>query len=239
MNMNYGLIGKGLSHSYSKRLFEERFAAHGHGYELISLNEIAELGMAVDQYALSGFNVTIPYKQQIIPLLDGLSDEAKTIGAVNVVVMAGKQMVGYNTDAVAFKETIEEALESHHKKVLVLGNGGASKAVVWALNQLDLEVKVATHEDIALRQEQLAKEPFDVLVNATPVGMFPKVEDCVWSYVESFDEHTLVYDLVYNPTPTMLMKKAQERGAKVMDGMQMLKRQAELSWQIWGLLSKA
>lgn len=230
---HYGLIGRKLGHSWSKRLFEERFSKDQHDYGLIEIERMADLGEVIESKGLAGFNVTIPYKQQILPLLDGLTPEAQEIGAVNAVLVQGRQLIGHNTDGTAFMETLEPMLQPQHRQALVLGEGGASKAVVWALRKLGIAFETASHRMIEQQQESLASQPFDILVNATPAGMFPDCASTPFLHPEVLGPRHLVYDLIYNPEATLLLQQAQSRGAQTCNGMPMLRRQAELSWEFW------
>lgn len=233
---HYALIGKHLGHSWSQRWFEAMFAREGlkgHAYTLHEMSSLDRLREWVAEEHICGFNVTIPYKQAILPMLDALSPEADAIGAVNCVVVSGKRLVGHNTDAPAFAHTL--AQKNPGTAALILGTGGAARAVAFALETLGIKHQLVSRHPSgdAIGYTEAASRPrgFDILVNATPVGMWPNVDATPWPYeTKGF---RLVYDLIYNPSPTLLMQQAAAAGVTVMDGLAMLHRQAELSWQLW------
>lgn len=233
---HYALIGRKLGHSWSQRWFEERFVREGLKDCTYCLHEMASLdGLRqwVAEEHIGGFNVTIPYKQTILPLLDALAPEAEAIGAVNCVVASGGRLTGHNTDAPAFRQTFEST--DVEGAALILGTGGAAQAVAYALKELGRDYRLVSRKPTgaAIGYEEAAarRHEFSILVNATPVGMWPDVEVSPWPCgLEGF---RLVYDLVYNPSPTLLLRQAAAAGAKTVDGLAMLHRQAELSWQLW------
>ena len=191
---------------------------------------------------LKGLNVTIPYKQKVISYLDYISPEARAIGAVNVIRVEhkGNQIIlkGYNSDVIGFTQSIEPMLESFHKKALVLGTGGAAKAINFGLKSLGLEtVFVSRYErpGTVLYKSLTADDikEYNVIVNCTPCGMFPHTNECPNLPYEAMDSHTLLYDLIYNPDETMFMHKGRERGATVKNGLEMLLLQAFASWEFW------
>lgn len=241
----YGLIGFPLGHSFSKDFFNEKFAnenidAEYINFEIPSADHLKEV--LASNPELKGLNVTLPYKEQVIPMLDSLSDDAKAIGAVNVIRIAkkGKKTVlkGYNSDVVGFMQSIEPLLEPCHRKALILGTGGASKAVNYGLKKLGLETLfvsrtkkegMITYGDItpALLDE------YKVIVNCTPVGMYPHFEECPILPYAAMDKHILLYDLIYNPDETMFLQKGREMGAVTKNGLEMLLLQAFTSWEFW------
>ena len=191
---------------------------------------------------LNVLNVTIPYKQKVMEYLDSISPEARAIGAVNVirVTHVGNEikLKGFNSDVIGFTQSIEPMLEECHKKALILGTGGASKAIDYGLKSLGLETvfvsryrrpETICYEDVT---PEVIKE-YNVIVNCTPLGMFPKTEECPNLPYEAMDEHTILYDLIYNPDETLFMKKGAERGANVKNGLEMLLLQAFASWEFW------
>jgi shikimate dehydrogenase len=191
---------------------------------------------------LKGLNVTIPYKQKVMEYLDYISPEARAIGAVNVirVIHEGKNTIlkGYNSDVIGFTQSIEPMLEEYHKKALILGTGGASKAINYGLKSLGLETIFVSryrrpgticYEDIT---PEVVKE-YNVIVNCTPLGMYPKTEECPFLPYEAMDEKNILYDLIYNPDETLFMKKGAEHGANVKNGLEMLLLQAFASWEFW------
>ena len=232
------MIGKKLGHSLSQELFEAQgFKDARYGlYEMESLDGLRQW---VEQENINGFNVTIPYKQEIIPLLDAVDDTAAEIGAVNCVSVENGRLVGHNTDAPAFMATF---VEPFHGTALLLGTGGAARAVAYALRQLSVDyVFVSRHPEAATMKPVIGYDEitpdYSMIINATPVGMYPDIESTPIN-LSPFTSHLspcLVYDLIYNPSPTLLMRQAEALGARVKNGLEMLKSQAELSWQIWGL----
>ena len=241
----YGIIGHPLGHSFSPGFFNEKFQnehidAIYEKYDLPQIEALPEV-LAMNP-ELRGLNVTIPYKQQVMPYLDDLSDEAREIGAVNVIRVShegGKlHMKGYNSDVIGFTRSIEPLIEKHHKKALILGTGGASKAVEYGLRSLGLEtLKVSRYErDDTIQYEKITPDvihEYNVIVNCTPVGMYPHTEECPTLPYAAMDSHTLLYDLIYNPDETLFMKRGRENGAIVKNGLEMLLLQAYASWEFW------
>ena len=241
----YGLIGYPLGHSFSISYFNQKFQDEGIDavYENFEIPTIDALTEVLDTNPnLRGLNVTIPYKEKVIPFLDSVSPEARAIGAVNVirVTHVGNEikLKGFNSDVIGFTQSIEPMLEDCHKKALILGTGGASKAIDYGLKSLGLETvfvsryrrpETICYEDIT---PEVIKE-YNVIVNCTPLGMFPKTEECPALPYEAMDEHTILYDLIYNPDETLFMKKGAERGANVKNGLEMLLLQAFASWEFW------
>ena len=242
----YGLIGYPLGHSFSISYFNQKFKDEDIDavYENFEIPSIDLLPEVLDSNPnLKGLNVTIPYKQKVIPFLDSISPEARAIGAVNVikVVHEGKnvKLKGYNSDVIGFTQSIEPMLDAKwHKKALILGTGGASKAINYGLRNLGLEtVFVSRYERPNTIQyksitPEVVKE-YNVIVNCTPVGMFPKTDACPDLPYEAMDSHTILYDLIYNPDTTLFMEKGMERGADVKNGLEMLLLQAFASWEFW------
>lgn len=241
----YGLIGYPLGHSFSIGYFNEKFDnesinARYINFEIPSIEDFIEV---IDSNPeLRGLNVTIPYKEQVIPYLDSLSPEATAIGAVNVIRVTHKgkktQLKGFNSDVIGFTRSIEPLLERHHKKALILGTGGASKAIDYGLRSLGLETKFVsrTKRDGILCYEDITADiiqEYNVIVNCTPLGMYPNVDSCPKLPYEAMDSHTLLYDLLYNPDETLFMTKGREQGAVVKNGLEMLLLQAFASWEFW------
>lgn len=241
----YGIIGHPLGHSFSPGFFNEKFRNESIDavYEMFDLPQIeAVIEVLTSNPELRGLNVTIPYKQQIMQYLDELSDEAREIGAVNVVRISHEngemRMKGYNSDVIGFTRSIEPLLEKYHKKTLILGTGGASKAVEYGLRKLGLEtVKVSRYERTdTIQYEKVTADvvrEYNVIVNCTPTGMYPNTEECPLLPYEAMDSHTLLYDLIYNPDETLFMKKGREHGAVTKNGLEMLLLQAYASWEFW------
>lgn len=239
----YGLIGYPLSHSFSKGFFAEKFSREdiqGCLYENFPLENIGLFPQIWQQHTeLKGINVTIPYKQEVIPYLDALSDAVKEIGAVNCIRLeANGQLRGFNTDVIGFRRSLEPLLQPQHKKALVLGTGGAAKAVKYVLKELNipfLEVS-RTASEAAIAYEQLTDELMEqhtLVINTTPLGMYPKVDTAPPIPYEAITPHHLLYDLVYNPAIPLFLEKGAARGATIKNGHEMLILQAEASWEIW------
>lgn len=234
----FGLIGKSLGHSFSKTFFGKYFIENDiqATYENFELQEIKEFESLND---LSGANVTIPYKEEIIPFLDELSDEAKAIGAVNVVQFVDGKRIGHNTDAFGFHQSIKPFLTNKHERALILGTGGASKAVAHVLNGLGIDVLYISREPKGAKQfgydeinENMVKA-CKLIVNCTPIGTFPNVEECIsLPYHAMTDEHLSV-DLIYNPTKTKFLEQSELNGASILNGETMLVQQALKAFQIW------
>ena len=241
----YGLIGYPLGHSFSIGYHNQRFADEGINAKYINF-EIASIEQLMEVISqnpeLKGLNVTIPYKEKVMEYLDYISPEARAIGAVNVirVIHEGSKIVmrGYNSDVIGFTQSIEPMLEKHHKKALVLGTGGASKAVAYGLKSLGIEsVFVSRYERPGtIQYESITPEvvqEYNVIVNCTPLGMFPKIDTCPALPYDALDEHNILYDLIYNPDETLFMKRGAARGAAVKNGLELLLLQAFASWEFW------
>ena len=241
----YGLIGYPLGHSFSRGYFTDFFSREGidatyKNFELPHIEALAEVLQA--EGTLQGFNVTIPYKQQVFAFLDELSDAARAIGAVNVVKVTrhneGLHLKGYNTDYIGFTDSIRPHLKPHHTHALILGTGGASKAVDYALRQLGLETQYVsrTAREGLITYEELTPElmtQYTVIVNTTPLGMHPKVDECPpLDYALLTPQH-LLYDVVYNPAKTLFLQRGEEAGAATCNGMDMLIGQAKAAWRTW------
>ena len=241
----YGIIGYPLGHSFSPGFFNEKFRNEGIDavYEMYELSQIDLLPEIIaSNPELCGLNVTIPYKQQIMQYLDELSEEAREIGAVNVVKVThnGKNvhLKGFNSDVIGFSRSIEPLLEKHHKKALILGTGGAAQAIDYGLKQLGLEtIKVSRYErPDTIQYDKITPDvikEYKVIINCTPIGMYPNTEECPNLPYEAMDSQHLLYDLIYNPDATLFMKKGMERGAVVKNGLEMLLLQAYASWEFW------
>ena len=242
----YGLIGFPLGHSFSKDFFNQKFQSEkiDATYLNFEIPDIKELtNVLKDNPELRGLNVTIPYKEQIIPYLDDLDEDARAIGAVNVIkftkgFFGAKKLVGYNSDIVGFKRSIEPLLNESHRKALILGTGGASKAVFQGLKQLGIGATLVSRkpkEHCITYQEITPKvmEQYTVIVNTTPLGMFPNVHACPDIPYDLLTPNHLLYDLLYNPDETLFMQKGKERGAVVKNGLEMLLLQAFAAWEIW------
>lgn len=241
----YGLIGYPLGHSFSISYFNEKFEneninAKYINFEIPTIDELPEI--LASNPELKGLNVTIPYKEKVIPFLDSVSPEARAIGAVNVIRIEHRGnntiLKGYNSDVIGFTKSIEPLLERFHKKALILGTGGASKAINYGLKSLGLEtVFVSRYERPGTIQYEkitpdIIKE-YNVIINCTPCGMYPHIDECPLLPYEAMDNKNLLYDLLYNPDQTLFMKKGAEHGATVKNGLEMLLLQAFASWEFW------
>ena len=237
----YGLIGMPLTQSFSKKYFTEKFEKEnisGAVYELFPLEHISSFSKLLQtQPQLKGLNVTIPYKEQVIPFLQELSDEAREMGAVNCIKKSQAGLKGFNTDAPAFKDSLLALLQPHHQKALVLGTGGAAKAVVYVLKSLGIEYQLVSRDSRkGLTYDALTKDVLEghlLIINTTPLGSFPKIDTAPPIPYELLTRQQYLYDLVYNPAETLFLQKGKERGASIKNGYEMLVGQAELSWKIW------
>ncbi len=241
----YGLIGYPLGHSFSIGYFNEKFENEGIdakyiNFEIPDIKDFPEI--LASNTDLKGLNVTIPYKEKVIDYLDSLSPEAKAIGAVNVIRVTHKGgkivLKGFNSDVIGFTKSIEPILESYHKKALILGTGGASKAIDYGLKSLGLETLFASRSNKpnAIQYKDITADTvkeYNVIVNCTPLGMYPHTDSCPQLPYEAMDNHTLLYDLIYNPDETLFMKKGLEHGATAKNGLEMLLLQAFASWEFW------
>ena len=246
----YGLIGYPLGHSFSMGYFNEKFKneAINAVYENFEIPDIQDITTVIGSNPdLAGFNVTIPYKEKVMDYLDYIAPEAAEIGAVNVVKVThnGERAVlkGFNSDVVGFVNSIKPLLRPLHKKALVLGTGGASKAVEYGLRKLGLEtIKVSrTEKDNTITYGQVTPEllsEYKVIVNCTPCGMAPHFDECPNLPYDSIDDSFLLYDLIYNPEETLFLRKGKEKDATVKNGLEMLHLQADAAWEMWHDLPK-
>lgn len=243
-----GLIGFPLSHSFSKKYYLEKFIQEGIqdiDYDLYPLPSIEDFkDLYTNDINLYGVNVTIPYKQEVIPFLNELSEEAKEMSAVNCIQikrMEGQSapyLKGFNTDAYGFTESLKPLLKSHHKKALILGNGGATKAVVYSLQQLGIEFRIVSRkaDQHQYAYDQLTEDiikQYPLIINCSPVGTYPNVDECPNIPYEGITQEHLLYDLIYNPEETMFLAKGKAQGAAIKNGFEMLILQAEKNWEIW------
>ncbi len=237
----YGLIGLSLKHSFSKKYFDDKFkneSIFDCSYELIEVSSIENIHDIVHQSNLNGFNVTIPYKQNILPFCDVLSPEAKMIGAVNCIKIVDNKYIGYNTDYIGFLAGLPKNIDYNGQLAIIFGTGGASKAVHYALQSLKMEIvkissskkrNVLSYHDVNPELIKSAK----ILVNCTPLGTFPNIEEAIEIPYYSIHSEQVCYDLVYNPPLTKFLKFCQNQGAFCINGKRMLEVQAEASWEIW------
>ena len=236
----FGLVGRSLGHSFSKPFFEKLFIAQSidASYENIEIQTIDEC-ISIFERQFSGLNVTIPYKEQIIPFLDELTNEAEKIGAVNTIQFKHGKRIGHNTDAYGFHNSIKPFLTNQHERALIFGTGGASKAVEFVLKSLGVDVIFISrtpkgencfdYNEINERMISACK----LLVNCTPVGTFPSVNEAITLPYDALTKDHLVVDLVYNPAKTKFLEKAEYNGAMILNGESMLRHQALKAWEIW------
>ncbi len=238
----YGLLGKTLKHSFSKSYFTQKFATENRSdyrYENFELETINQLPQLIEQHSeLCGLNVTIPYKEEVIPFLDVQNEIVQKIKACNCIKITNGKLHGFNTDVIGFKLSLEKGLQPQHQKALVLGTGGAAKAVHYALELLGIDFTIVsrTKKEGILSYEDLNKEIMQehlLIINTSPVGMFPKVDEAPQIPYEFITSNHYLFDLVYNPEKTLFLQKGEERGALICNGYEMLVLQAEESWRIW------
>lgn len=243
----FGLIGFPLGHSFSKAYFSEKFKKENIRdcqYDNYPLEDISSLQKLIrDNTELIGLNVTIPHKQAVIPLLNEMDNEAAAIGAVNTIKISLEKgdphLIGYNTDIYGFENPLLEVLSHEHKKALILGTGGASKAVEYILQKHHVECcfvsrnpkvpKVFSYEN--LTEELIAQ--FQIIVNTSPIGMFPDIDNKPAIPYEGLGKMHILYDLIYNPEKTLFLKEGEKRGTHIINGLPMLHMQAEKAWEIW------
>ena len=236
--ITFGLIGKSLKHSFSTSYFNEKFYKEGVDAEYLSfeLENIQDFKTLINEKQLSGLNVTIPYKESIIPFLDELSNEAKIIGAVNTIQFINGKTIGHNTDFIGFSNSIKPLLDGR-KSALILGDGGAAKAVKYALDLLNIDFKTANRNtsfdylDITIQTTEF----YDIIINSTPLGTHPNTIEFPKIPYENLNSTHLLFDLIYNPSETKFLKYGKAKGATIKNGLEMLQIQAEESWNIWNL----
>ena len=243
---SYGLLGYPLTHSFSKKHFTEKFENEKifstyENFEIDSINKFPEI--INNNPELIGLNVTIPYKEKVIPFLDELNDSARKIGAVNTIKITKSgnevKLKGFNTDIFGFENSLKPLLKEHHKKALILGTGGASKALKYVLTHLDIDFISASIEE--LKENEIKYEDIDekimterlLVINATPLGTFPKVNACANIPYQFITKKHLLFDLVYNPEVTLFMQNGLDKGATVKNGYDMLMGQAKKAYEIW------
>ena len=234
----FGLIGYPLTHSFSPSYFAQKFEQEGiidAEYLSFELENIETFKTLLSKTKIDGLNVTIPYKEEIIPFLDHLDETAAAVGAVNTIGFESEKCIGYNTDVIGFQESIKSLLSGIHKKAYILGTGGAAKAVKYALLSMGLEVQFVsrTPSSNAIAYESLKIKSGDVIVNTTPLGMYPKIDTCPAIDYDQLDASNILFDLVYNPHKTLFLDKGAAQGALTKNGLEMLYFQAEAAWKIW------
>ena len=238
----FGLIGKTLKHSFSKKYFEEKFATQQIGdcsyenFELPSIDAFPKL--IEDTPALNGLNVTIPYKEEVVRFLHSKNKIVEAVAACNCIKIVNGELHGYNTDAIAFKNSLQKYLKPHHKCALILGAGGASKAVQYVLKELNIDFLLVTRhkKENQLGYEDVGKDTLQthqIIINTTPLGMFPNIEQDPPVLYDALTQNHLLYDLIYNPPKTKFLQQGEAKGAQIINGCEMLLAQAEESWRIW------
>ena len=241
----FGLIGFPLSHSFSPDYFAQKFSKEGiedASYRLFPIENIDKINeLLSSENKICGLNVTIPYKQQVISYLDEVDETARVIGAVNTICVSrttsGIKLKGYNTDVIGISDSLQG--QEHHKRALILGNGGASKAVIYVLNQLKIQFTIVSRTPKANDQisyDQLTGKIIQentLIINTTPLGMSPNTTDCPPIPYKAIGQNHFIFDLIYNPKETLFIKNAHQNGAQTINGILMLYSQAEASWQLW------
>ena len=238
---NFGLLGKNIDYSFSRGFFKDKFETEKLecSYKNFDLETIEDFENLKNSTQLSGLNVTIPYKQEVIPYLDAIDLEAQDIGAVNTIKIKNGKLTGYNTDHFGFEHSLKPHLKPHHKRALILGTGGASKAIAYALKKLGIQFDYVSRTQsnaVKYTYESLADkgiEDYHIIVNCTPLGTYPDVTKCPQIPYNQITSNHLLFDLIYNPEETLFLKKGKNNNAKILNGLQMLRLQAEKSWELW------
>jgi shikimate dehydrogenase len=243
LKLKFGLVGKNISYSFSRDYFTEKFKRENLPYSYVNfdIEHIETLdGIIRSTPNLKGLNVTIPYKEDVIPLLDGLDKRARKIGAVNTIrITRYQRLIGYNTDYYGFKKSLKPHLKQMHNRALILGTGGASKAIAYALKKLKIDydfVSRVEKETAKFLYSDLTEEiisSYPIIINCTPIGTFPNVNECPDIPYEAITEQHILYDLIYNPEQTKFLNCGDIKGATTINGLEMLKLQADKAWEIW------
>ena len=233
----FGLIGKTLSHSFSEGYFNDKFHKEDINdaeYKNFELSNISEFTDLISKIKLSGLNVTTPYKESIIPFLDELTPHANAIGAVNTIQFKDNKLIGHNTDTIGFLQSIYPILNKRNK-ALILGNGGASKAIQFALKTLNIEYKIVSRKSsfdyLDISSESIGY--YDIIINTTPLGTHPKIADFPQIPYKELNENHLLFDVIYNPTESAFLRFGKTKNCSIKNGLEMLEIQAESSWNIW------
>jgi shikimate dehydrogenase len=254
MNRVFGLIGYPLTHSFSQKYFSEKFLKENIDntvYQNFSLQNIEDFKVLLSKEKnLCGINVTIPYKEKIIPFLDELQEDAKAIGAVNCIQFSNGKLIGHNTDYKGFLKSIAPYLKNNTAEALILGSGGSSKAIQYALKTMGKKFVIATtNQNILastlntvdysrLLNDKAFFTSFDLIINTTPLGMYPNIDDCPQLPYPWINKTQVLFDVIYNPEKTMFLQKGEAQGATIINGFEMLIIQAEESWKIWNSYNK-
>lgn len=240
-NKQYGLIGRNISYSFSQNFFRNKFNAENLKdctYVNFDIKEIEDFRPLLQNKNLKGLNVTIPYKEEIIPYLDKTNKKATKIGAVNTIKITKKgKLKGYNTDEYGFRKSLKPYIQKHHTKALILGTGGASKAIAYTLKKLNIDFDfVSRSQNHGYNYDTLTADTIaehKIIINCTPVGTFPNIDECPKIPYDAITDEHLLYDLIYNPKETLFLKKGKEKGAQICNGLDMLILQAKKAWEIW------
>ena len=233
----FALLGKSLSHSFSKKYFDDKFKKEEldkYNYINIETDNIKNIKEIIKNYNLNGFNVTNPYKKDIIKYLDKIDNTAKEINSVNTVKILNNKLFGYNTDLYGFKQSFLPLIKKR-KKALILGNGGVSKTIQYVLKSLNIKIKIISRND-KIKYSDLTKEIMNnhlIIINCTPLGTFPNIEEYPKIPYKHLNKKHLLYDVVYNPEETKFLKLGKKYKSEIKNGLQMLEIQAEESWKIW------
>ena len=241
---NYGLIGKSLKHSFSQDYFTKKFAEMGRSdfsYKNYEIEAVSSLKEVIATNNLLGLNITIPFKEEVFAVLDTIEPQAEQIGAVNCIAIRENKLIGYNTDVYGFSQSIKPFLDNRHERALILGTGGASKAVAFALKKIGVDVFFVSTKSNATKANTFGYadlnaaifNAFKLIVNCSPLGTFPAIDEAPALPYHYLTPDHFVYDLVYNPEETKLLRLAKEKGCITMNGYSMLQLQAEKSWEIW------
>lgn len=240
--VKFGLVGRNISYSFSKGYFGRKFSElglEGYSYDNFDLEQISDFPLVLKQNpGLRGLNVTIPYKETIIPFLAQLDPEAAKIGAVNTIKISATGLTGYNTDIYGFRRALEPMLQPHHKRALILGTGGASKAVAYVLQQLGIAFLYVSRSPGTgqISYHELSSEVVEshtVIINTTPLGTYPDITARPHIPYEHLNSAHLLFDLIYNPAKTSFLQRGEQQGAQIENGLKMLEFQAEKAWEIW------
>ncbi|NQZ44888.1 MAG: shikimate dehydrogenase [Flavobacteriaceae bacterium] len=240
-NKHFGLIGKNIGYSFSRSYFSEKFEREGLSgfrYENFDLPDLSEVNTLLQRPDLGGLNVTIPYKQEIIPYLDAVDETAASIGAVNTIRLVDGKTMGFNTDCIGFRRSLEPLLAAGDQQALILGTGGASKAIAFVLEELGIGTQFVSRSPVAgqLTYEDLdtqTMETHQLIINCTPLGTYPDIEAKPKLPYQELSKIHLLYDLIYNPERTAFLEHGQCFGARIKNGLEMLELQAEAAWEIW------
>ncbi len=240
MIKKYGLIGFPLSHSFSPSYFKNKFEEeniHDCSYQAYPIESIHDLKGLIQEEGIYGLNVTIPYKEQVIPFLDEIDDDAKKIGAINTILIRNGKLKGYNTDIYGFQQSWLNFMgKDTISKTLILGTGGAAKAVAFVLQKLNIEyiyVSRSGGNHLSYKDLRNMMTNYSAIINTTPLGMYPNEDGCPEIPYDELSNNHFCYDLIYNPQKTLFLTKAENQGARITNGYEMLVLQAEKSWQIW------